>query len=369
MTGLMTTEAGRKTVAYLVRCALGPNDTLVKNDNQGQPHAFAGELGLCPQWATSQIANSRSCQHMVSACMMAFVNRAGVQIPIWLDSSHPKIGWGITPQFPLQEGTFFGNIMTTGPQPLIGLPNISSPNAYFCAGHGILFGVVAGRLNASDINSPYMPYGTDGMCLSSGPTTVPGPTSAGQTDPDGFARFCAGGVCFDNGEPITVWRSNLYPPGFDTTYRYFLAPMHVPVQAGAKAVTVIGGSTANGTPVLQMLGNGSIDAQQFAILRTTLANGGIYWKIAMKADTNKCIGPVGNGTGILTPMEVQGCNGSGNQAWSVTANANSGGFIFVNVASGLCLSVPTGSLAEGAQVALFTCQGSTNQTFKVAASL
>src|SRR3954469_17473870 len=32
-TGLMTTDEGRKTVTYLVRCALGPNDKLVKQDN------------------------------------------------------------------------------------------------------------------------------------------------------------------------------------------------------------------------------------------------------------------------------------------------------------------------------------------------
>ena len=40
--GLMTTDEGRKTVSYLVRCALGPNDTLFKQYNLGQSYAFAG---------------------------------------------------------------------------------------------------------------------------------------------------------------------------------------------------------------------------------------------------------------------------------------------------------------------------------------
>jgi len=214
-----------------------------------------------------------------------------------------------------------------------------------------------------------MPYGMDGMCLNSGPTTVPGPTSPGKTDPDGFARLCASGICFENGEPITVWRNSVYAPGFDATYRYSLLPMHVPIQAGVKAVEVIGGSTANGTPVLQMAGDGSIDAQQFAIVRTIVANI-FYWKIAMKVDTNKCIGPVGNGTGILTPMEVQDCNGGANQAWTISAGANSGGFTFVNLASGRCLAVSSAALTEGAQVDLMDCNANaTNQTFKVAASL
>jgi hypothetical protein len=303
---------------------------------------------------------------MVSACMMAFVNRAGVQIPIWLNSAHPKIGWGVDPAFPQQEGTFFGNIMTTGVQPAIGLPNTISPNGYFCAGHGILVSVVAGRLNASNINSPYMPYGVNGMCLNSA-SVVAGPTSPGKTDPDGFTRICANGVCFENGEPITVWRNNVYLPGFDATFRYFLSPMHIPVQLGSKAVEVAGGSTVNGTSVQQQAGSGSIDSQQFAILKNDQTT--VYWKIATKIDTNKCIGPVGNGTGNATPIEVQDCNGGNNQAWFVSAGANSGAFTFVNVASGRCLAVPSGSFADGAPLALFDCNGSVlNQSFKVAAA-
>jgi hypothetical protein len=362
-TGLMTTDEGRKTVTYLVRCALGPNDTLVKADNQGVQHAFVGQIGLCPQWLHGGIATNRSCQHMVSACMMAFVNRAGVQIPIWLDSAHPKIGWGVDPAFPLQEGTFFGNVMTTGLQPAIGLPTTMSPNGYFCAGHGISVSVVAGRLNASDINTPYMGYGVDGMCLNS-ESIVAGPTSPGKTDPDGFTRICAGAVCFENGEPITVWRNNFYLPGFDPTYRYFLSPMHVPVQLGSKALEVAGGSTFNGTPVQQNAGSGSIDSQQFAISRPGVAT---PWQIALKIATNKCIGPVGNGTGNATMIEVQDCNGGANQAWSISAAANSGGFTFINVASNRCLEVQP-AFTDGALVYLSDCNGALNQTFKVAAA-
>jgi hypothetical protein len=210
-----------------------------------------------------------------------------------------------------------------------------------------------------------MPYGTDGMCLNSA-TIVPGPTSPGKTDPDGFTRICANGVCFENGEPVTVWRNSVYQPGFDPSYRYFLSPMHIPVQIGSKAVEVAGGSTVNGTPVQQNAGSGSIDSQQFAISRPGVNS---PWQIALKIATNKCIGPVGNGTGNATLIEVQDCNGGANQAWSISAGANSGGFTFVNVASGRCLAVPSGSLADGAQLALFDCSGGLlNQTFKVAAA-
>jgi hypothetical protein len=174
-------------------------------------------------------------------------------------------------------------------------------------------------------------------------------------------------VCFENGEPITVWRSQFYLPGFDATYRYFLSPMHIPVQLGSKSVQAAGGSTVNGTRVVQNAGSGSIDAQQFAILKNGPTTS--YWKIAMKINTNKCIGPVGNSTANSTLIEVQDCNGGDNQAWNITASATSGGFSLANVASHRCLAVPSGGLVDGEPLALFDCNTSVlNQTFKVAAA-
>ena len=51
--GLMTTDAGRKTVSYMVRCALAAGDTLVKQDQNGANYTFAGGIGLAPQYKTS----------------------------------------------------------------------------------------------------------------------------------------------------------------------------------------------------------------------------------------------------------------------------------------------------------------------------
>ena len=59
----------------------------------------------------------------------------------------------------------------------------------------------------------------------------------------------------------------------------------------------------------------------------------------MKANTNKCLGPVGNGTGNTTRMEIQDCNGSNDQAWNITADANTGAFQLRNVAANRCLDV------------------------------
>src|SRR3954464_6335115 len=48
--GLMTTDAGRQTVSYLVRCALAAGDYLDKKDPTGTTFRFTGALGLAPQY-------------------------------------------------------------------------------------------------------------------------------------------------------------------------------------------------------------------------------------------------------------------------------------------------------------------------------
>jgi hypothetical protein len=357
--GFMTTEAGRKTVAYLVKCALASNDTLFKTDERGRQYAFGGQLGLCPQWKTGGIATDRACQNMVSACMMAFVNSVGVQIPIWITSEHPKIGWGLSPSYPLQEGTFFGNILLTGTLGALGMPGTTAPKAYFCGGTGSVSSIVAGRLDAFSPNTPYVnPYGTGSMCTAG--QTVPGPTTPGKFDPDGFKRACVGSTCFENGEPITVWRNNVYTPGFDSVYRYALSPMHV----GGKAIDVASGATANGTAVQQYAGV-AFERQRFAILKSGTSSN---WQLAMKIDTNKCIGPVGNGTDNGTLIEIQDCNAGNNQAWTITASMLSAGFMLKNVASNRCLEVAAGGTADGTPLQLFDCNTGNNQKFKLSVS-
>jgi len=363
---LMNTDAGRRTVAYLVRCALASNDTIMKTDGRGTTYPFDGALGLCPQWKTSGIATDRACQNTISACMMAFVNTAGVQVPIWLDSENPNIGWGRSPVYSLQEGTFFGNIMMTGGLDALGMPGVVAPKGYYCGGAGTLLAAVAGRLSGSATDTPFVtPYGpTLISCanLASLGLAVPGPTVPTSGPPDGYKVACvAGSNCFQNGEPITVWRIPTYKPGFDTFYRYVVSPTHV----AGKAIDVPAGATANGTLVQQYLATGS-DAQKFAILKSGTSSN---WQISMKNNTSKCIGPVGNGAGNGTRIEIQDCRGSNNQAWMITALAASGAFTFRNIAANRCLEVAGGSAADGTPLQLVDCNSnSLSQQFKVAAS-
>jgi hypothetical protein len=81
------------------------------------------------------------------------VNTSGEHISLWLDGPDPALGWGQSSNHPYQEGTFFGNIFT------------SPPSAFFCNGRDHAFGVVPGRLGATQTGSPYTnPYGKDVLC-------------------------------------------------------------------------------------------------------------------------------------------------------------------------------------------------------------
>jgi hypothetical protein len=360
--GFMTTDMGRKVVAYLAKCALASNDSFTKQDQYGTSYTFPGSLGLCPAWKNGSIASDRGCMNRVSACIMAHVNTAGVHIPIWIDSEYSSVGWGVDlTNYPFQEGTFFGNIFASGDLGSIGMSGITGPAAYFCDGNGFAAGsagVVAGRLGKGSTNAPYVnPFGDGVLCNSKGAGHWTYGTN-GQPGPDGFQQICANGYCFQAGEPITVWRANTYTPVFDDQYIYRLSPM----SATGSSIDIANSATTNGTAV-QQYASWDGDPQRFYIRKDSSGR----YAIKMRLNTNKCIGPKGNGTANGTYMEVQDCNNSSNQAWTVTANATNGGFTFKNVASGTCLDVTGKSTANGARMELYTCNGATNQQFKIQA--
>ena len=227
--GFMTTDMGRKVVAYLAKCALASNDSFTKQDQYGTSYTFPGSLGLCPAWKDGGIATDRGCMNRISACIMAHVNTAGVHIPIWIDSEYSSVGWGVDlVNYPFQEGTFFGNIFATGNLSSIGMSGITGPAAYFCDGNGFAggnAGVVAGRLGKGSANAPYVnPFGDGVLCNNKGTGQFTNGVG-GQPGPDGFKQICANGYCFQAGEPITVWRATTYTPVFDDQYIYRLSPM------------------------------------------------------------------------------------------------------------------------------------------------
>ena len=130
--GLMTSNSGRQTVSYMVRCALPLGHVVTKTDDQGIPYTFLGQIGVAPEWESGQCG--QDCQENITACMLAHVNTSGQHIALWLDGNNTAIGYGRNNLFPYQEGSFFGNIFASPPQ------------AYFCNGKDFELGVVPGRL-------------------------------------------------------------------------------------------------------------------------------------------------------------------------------------------------------------------------------
>jgi hypothetical protein len=180
---LMNSADGRTTISYLVRCALPANQTITKSDQSGASYSFTGQIGVAPEWEWGNC--STDCQQQVSACMLAHVNTSGQHIALWLVGDSPAIGWTLSPSYPDEEGSFFGNIFE------------SPPTAYYCNGKDFDVGVVPGRLGAGEGNAPYQdPFTADsGYCRQN---------CAAADYPNGDSGYKA---CFGYNHVVTVWRN------------------------------------------------------------------------------------------------------------------------------------------------------------------
>jgi len=98
---------GEKVIRYLVECALDEGDQIVVTGANG-PHVFDGDVGLAPEWK-DQACNA-ACQHWVSACLLARTNETGADVKIFVQGSHPSLGYGSDSEYPNFEGTFYGNV-------------------------------------------------------------------------------------------------------------------------------------------------------------------------------------------------------------------------------------------------------------------
>jgi hypothetical protein len=366
----MTTGPGRATVSYMVKCALNSGDTLVKQDQNGVNYTFQGGIGLCPDWKTNPIMHPTPtqadwrCQEYVSACMMAHLNTAGVHIPIWIDAdpqyiptgrSTTPIGWGLSASYPLQEGTFFGNILTTGN---FNHGSAMAPTGYFCEGDGFgggSAGVVAGRIGVGMPNAPYVnAYGDGVLCKANNFANCTPQYSAGTApNSDGYS------TCRVNGDPynnaITVWRAATFTPAFEPSYRFALSSFYT--RTSPKWVDT--GTGATGTVVTQQTDVGA-DSHRFAIV----ANGS-YWKIELKANTSRCL-DAGAGANT-TQITVQTCNGSAQQNWTFVPENTYGTFFVKAQNTGRCMQLSQNSTNAGVAFQMYDCNTWSSERFTVRA--
>ncbi|HEY6475150.1 MAG TPA: RICIN domain-containing protein, partial [Polyangia bacterium] len=366
--GLMTTTAGRKTASYIVKCALAANDSMVKQDQYGNNYTFAGGIGLCPAWKTGGVSGSATCMEGISACLMAHINTAGVHVPIWLDSNDTSIGWGVDrTNFPMQEGTFFGDILDTGPMNNLSKPTVIAPVAYYCDGAGFpagLGGIVAGRLGATQSGAPYgNPFG--GLCQNVGSSVgqyslgIGGSCPAGSNAdpqggcPDGYKALTTNGNGGVWQHGITVWRNPNYTPNFDPAYVYTMSPL------GAAAM------------ILDAPAGVLSDYNQSAMLASSkflLTAHGANWLIQTKNDPTKCVDA--NAAANGTTVHINACSGVASQDWTFTPQpTKDGAFLIQTSASGnRCLHVKNGVSTAGAGMETYDCNAtSVYQRFLVQA--
>lgn len=335
--GLMTTDWGRRTVAYLVKCALNSGDSLVKADQNGTNYTYQGSLGLCPAWKNGGVSSDTGCQEYLSACLMALTNTAGVHVPLWLDAAATSIGWGQSSSYPNQEGTYFGNIM------VLNAHGISGLNAYYCEGPGFNQGVVPGRLGADLNGSVYRnPFGNGGRC-DQNCTASDAKTN---NNADGY-KACAGW-----NDTITVWRASSYSPVFDSTYYYRFdnlaygpsLDVYSPNGFNYTQGNVMDGWGANGQPV-----------QKFYVQAS-----GSNWKITPIAANWMCVdeASTSSGAGVI----LNSCNGGSSQQWAFEPDAN-GHFKIRNVASNHYLRDSSGTW--GTPLTVVSSASNNDQVWKV----
>ena len=195
-TYLMNSAAGRTTLTYLVRCALPANHSITKKDSTGASYTFAGGIGLSPQWENGTCDGD--CQRWNSACLLAHVNTAGIHVPIWIVGQNPGLGWGQSPLFPNQEGTFFGNIFTTN--------EAGHTDAYYCEGPGFDKSVVDGRIGSAQVGAPYRDTFASGYCNYNG-CMASDITTNGVADGYKVCSMGDGAMTTWN-QLVTVWRDN-----------------------------------------------------------------------------------------------------------------------------------------------------------------
>jgi hypothetical protein len=136
---------------YMVSCALPAQQSVTFYDSSSQPYEFSGSVGVAPEWENGTCGER--CQEWVSSCMLSRVNQTGKHVEIWMVASNPAITWGTSPDYPRQEGAYFGNLFA--PEPV----------AYACKGHQADVNPIPGRLCIGEQGCPYTdPYPGDGAC-------------------------------------------------------------------------------------------------------------------------------------------------------------------------------------------------------------
>jgi hypothetical protein len=124
--------------------------------------------------------------------LLAHVNTAGLHVPLWVVAEPVSVGWGQDPEFPNQEGAFFGNVFMPGAHGTD--PNIEP--AYYCTGAKYNVNPQTGRIGGAQTNPPYVnPFGSQYASCNKGCAAADYPFQG-----DGWK------ACNGWNATVTVWR-------------------------------------------------------------------------------------------------------------------------------------------------------------------
>jgi hypothetical protein len=81
-TTLLNDPWARDFVGYVASCALGDGQSIDFQDTSGNVDHWRGSLGLCTGWGAPGGSAGTDCQEIVSACILARVNKLGQFVPL-----------------------------------------------------------------------------------------------------------------------------------------------------------------------------------------------------------------------------------------------------------------------------------------------
>jgi hypothetical protein len=237
--GLMTTDGGREVVKYMVKCALPAGQSLTKQDALGNSYTFTGAIGIAPEALNGPC--DLDCQERMSACILAHVNNSGMHVGIWIVGPDAAVGWGSNPDYPFQEGAFFGNLISVPWQ------------GYFCGGKDMSSGEVPGRLGSPLASTVYTnPYGYNMQCGTNCVVTNQGYTQCNDNWPK--APYPSAARKWNH--VVTVWRN------FEPSLMYKICTKSTP----ERCLGVAGSSSAEGATIEQRTYGGAT-GQKWQILQ------------------------------------------------------------------------------------------------------
>jgi hypothetical protein len=255
------------------------------------------------------------------------------------DSPAPRLGQ--SPNYPYQEGSFFGNIFT------------SPPTMYYCDGKDFAVGVVQGRIGANGTTGPYTNLSANGRCNYNTfctPQDMPNQN-------DGFK------ACMGYNHVVTVWRNVDTSANVAGSSAAFDASIDYKVcnRSSGQCLDLKGGNTADWTPIVQNPYSSSSTSMRWNIIQ---ASPGKYKFINKKS--GKLLDVTGGFTTNGTAVIEYTANGSQNQLWTFTRTGDGYYKFSPGSNSAAALDNYGSSTAPGNAIVEWAYNGGFNQEWTVA---